>query len=85
MDFVNIELILTQLLMPDTKANILLLGCGAVGTLAAVTLEKSERATVTAVLRSNFTAVGQKGFTIDSIDHGSLTGWRPSHSGFSCY
>lgn len=83
MDFVNIELIQTQLLTPDTKANILLLGCGAVGTLAAVTLERSERATVTAVLRSNFTAV-EKGFAIDSIDHGSLTGWRPSHSGFSC-
>jgi ketopantoate reductase len=83
-DFVNIELILTQLLMPDTKASILLLGCGAVGTLAAVTLERSEHATVTAVLRSSFMAVEQKGFTIDSIDHGRLTGWRPSHSAFSC-
>jgi hypothetical protein len=82
-DLVNIELILTQLLTPDTKANLLLLGCGAVGTLAAVTLERSERTTVTAVLRSNFTGVYQKAFAIDSIDHGSLTGWCPSHSGFS--
>jgi hypothetical protein len=83
-DFVNIELILTQLLMPDTKANTLLPGCGAVGTLAAVTLGRSERATATAVLRSNFTALEQKGFAIGCIDHGSLTGWRPSRSGFSC-
>lgn len=65
--------------MADAGVNILLLGCGAVGTLAAVTLQKSNQATVTAVLRSNFAAVAKNGFTIDSVDHGKLSGWRPSH------
>jgi ketopantoate reductase len=66
--------------MTDAKVNVLLLGCGAVGTMAAVTLERSGCATVTAVLRSNFAAVKTEGFTIDSVDHGKLSGWRPSHS-----
>ncbi|KAH8700756.1 ketopantoate reductase PanE/ApbA C terminal-domain-containing protein [Talaromyces proteolyticus] len=65
--------------MFDTRANILLCGCGAVGTMAAVALERSGCAAVTAVLRSNFSVVEQKGFTIDSVDHGRLTGWHPSY------
>lgn len=68
--------------MADAGVNILLLGCGAVGTMAAVTLEKSEHATVTAVLRSNFATVEKNGFTIDSVDHGKISGWRPSYSEF---
>ncbi|KAL4781278.1 ketopantoate reductase PanE/ApbA C terminal-domain-containing protein [Aspergillus varians] len=64
--------------MADTKVNILLLGCGAVGTMAAVALEKSSHATVTAVLRSNFAAVEKQGFSIDSVDHGKLSCWRPT-------
>ncbi|KAL3442768.1 ketopantoate reductase PanE/ApbA C terminal-domain-containing protein [Aspergillus insuetus] len=65
--------------MTDAKVDVLLLGCGAVGTMAAVALERSGRATVTAVLRSHFAAVKTEGFTIDSVDHGKLSGWRPSH------
>lgn len=66
--------------MTDPRLNILLCGCGAVGTMAFVTLEKSGRAAVTAVLRSNFSKVKKEGFLIDSVDHGKLSGWRPSHS-----
>jgi ketopantoate reductase len=68
--------------MTDTRAHILLCGCGAVGTMAAITLERSGRAAVTAVLRSNLSVVEQRGFTIDSVDHGKLNGWRPSQSKF---
>ncbi|KAJ5726962.1 ketopantoate reductase PanE/ApbA C terminal-domain-containing protein [Penicillium malachiteum] len=65
--------------MTNPRANVLLCGCGAVGTMASVTLEKSGRAAVTVVLRSNFSKVEKEGFSIDSVDHGKLSGWRPSH------
>ncbi|KAJ5701085.1 ketopantoate reductase PanE/ApbA C terminal-domain-containing protein [Penicillium malachiteum] len=65
--------------MANPRANILLCGCGAVGTTASVTLEKSGCAAVTAVLRSNFSKVKKDGFSIDSVDHGKLSGWRPSY------
>jgi glutamate dehydrogenase/leucine dehydrogenase len=64
--------------MPLKKARVLILGGGAVGAIAAVNLEVGGLAEVTAVLRSNFKAVDEKGYIIKSIDHGKLTGWRPT-------
>lgn len=66
--------------VPDTKANVLLVGSGGVGTMAAYALEKGGKASVTAVLRSNYKAVADKGFDINSIQHGTIKGWRPSAS-----
>ena len=60
------------------KHKVCLIGSGGVGTIAAVVLEKSGRAEVTTVLRSRFEIVQQKGWDIDSVDHGVLRGWRPS-------
>lgn len=59
-------------------ANILLLGGGAVGTIAALNIESGKLGAVTAVLRSNFQAVQDHGYRIESVDHGKLTGWRPT-------
>ncbi|KAK3317197.1 6-phosphogluconate dehydrogenase [Cercophora scortea] len=59
------------------KANVLVVGSGGVGTMAAFALEKGGKASVTAVLRSNFPAVQQSGFDIKSLDHGDIQGWRP--------
>lgn len=67
----------------DSKARCLLVGGGGVGTMAAYNLEAGGKATVTAVLRSNFTAVERDGFSIDSIDHGKIEGWRPTESMYS--
>ncbi|KAL4961598.1 ketopantoate reductase family protein [Aspergillus stella-maris] len=64
---------------PDTKANILLFGSGAVGTIAALNIECGGLGEVTAVLRSNYQIVQDRGYTIDSVDHGKIKGWRPSH------
>lgn len=67
--------------MPDTsmpKRRVLVVGSGGVGTMVCVALERSGMASVTAVLRSNYEKVLQRGFEIDSIDHGKLSGWRPS-------
>ena len=60
------------------KYNICLIGSGGVGTIAAVVLEKSGRAKVTAIIRSRYNIVKEKGWDIDSVDHGMLRGWRPS-------
>lgn len=65
---------------PNKKANILLIGSGGVGTMAAYALEKGGKAQVTAVLRSNYAIVKEKGFDIYSIQHGEVRGWRPTTS-----
>jgi len=63
----------------ENKANVLVIGGGAVGTMTAYALEAGGRATVTMVLRSNYEAVMNSGFSIDSVDHGQhIHGWRPS-------
>ncbi len=63
-----------------SKSNILLVGSGGVGTMAAYALESGGKAAVTAVLRSNYAAVEKYGVTIDSIEHGQVQGWRPTKS-----
>ncbi|KAI9933128.1 hypothetical protein ASPWEDRAFT_42886 [Aspergillus wentii DTO 134E9] len=60
------------------KANVLLVGCGGIGTIAALNLELGAKATVTAVLRSNYEHVKANGFSIKSVDHGQVEGFRPS-------
>ena len=62
------------------KANILLVGSGGVGTMGAYNLEVGGLATVTAVLRSNYATVKQYGFSIVSMDHGQIQGWKPTNS-----
>ncbi|EXJ81506.1 2-dehydropantoate 2-reductase [Capronia coronata CBS 617.96] len=60
------------------KARILLVGSGGIGTMTALNLEQGGLASVTAVLRSNYAVVKERGFTIDSCDHGTFESWRPS-------
>lgn len=63
------------------NAKILLVGGGGVGTMAAYALETGGKADVTVVLRSNYNAVNENGFDIDSIQHGKgIKGFRPSAS-----
>ncbi|KIW88557.1 uncharacterized protein Z519_10603 [Cladophialophora bantiana CBS 173.52] len=61
-----------------SKANTLLIGCGGIGTISALNLEVGGRATVTAVLRSNFQEVSRRGFDIRSVDHGVVKGFKPT-------
>jgi ketopantoate reductase len=63
-----------------TKRGVLVIGAGGVGTMVCVALERSGKAAVTAVLRSNYEQVVKHGFDIESIDHGKLSSWRPSAS-----
>lgn len=65
--------------MPDTtKKTVLLVGGGAVGAIVALNLEAGGHANVTIVLRSNYNVVKEKGYQIDSCDHGKVKEWRPS-------
>jgi hypothetical protein len=56
------------------KANVLLFGGGAVGTIAALNIETGGLGAVTAVLRSNFGVVKDEEYTIESVDHGNRRG-----------
>lgn len=60
------------------KASVLLVGGGSVGAIAALNLESSKQAAVTIVCRSNYQAVREGGYTIESCDHGSIRNWKPS-------
>jgi glutamate dehydrogenase/leucine dehydrogenase len=66
-----------------SKLRVLIVGCGGVGTIAALNLESGGKAAVTAVLRSNFNIVAKRGFIVRSIDYGHLEGWRPSQGEIS--
>lgn len=68
--------------MTSDRARVLLVGCGGIGTIAALNLEAGGLAQVTAVLRSNFDVVKSNGFTIKSCEHGDKEGWRPTEGQF---
>lgn len=67
-----------------SKARILLVGSGGIGTITALNLEAGGLATVSCVLRSNYKNVTENGFKIDAIDHGQIASWRPTESKLMC-
>lgn len=64
----------------STKSSVLLIGVGGIGAIAALNLETGGRASVTAVLRSNYSVIKEKGFNFKSVDHGVVKGFKPSTS-----
>ncbi|KAF4556071.1 Ketopantoate reductase PanE/ApbA-like protein 3 [Elsinoe fawcettii] len=66
----------------ESQPRVLVVGGGGVGTIAALNLVAGGRARVTMVLRSNYQQVMDTGYTIESVDHGTLTDWQP-HEGLS--
>lgn len=63
--------------MSSPSINIVLIGSGGVGTVAALALSKCGRAKVTTVLRSTYKIVKEKGWDIDSVDYGEVRDWKP--------
>jgi len=61
------------------KSRILLIGCGGIGSIAALNLETGGKAEVTAILRSNYEAIKENGINFKSIDHGVVNGFRPTY------
>lgn len=58
--------------------NILIIGLGGVGAMAAYALELNDNVAVTAVIRSDYDIVTEKGFRIESVDYGVVECFRPS-------
>ena len=61
------------------KPNILLIGTGGVGTIVALGLTYTDKATVSVVVRSDYKKVKEEGWEINSVDYGQLKGWKPHH------
>lgn len=61
-----------------TKSKILIVGFGGVGILAGYTLELNGKAEVTAVVRSDFQQAAKSGYDIESVDYGTIKGFKPS-------
>ncbi|KAL1407825.1 hypothetical protein Q8F55_007260 [Vanrija albida] len=62
---------------PHDPVDILLVGLGSIGTVYALLLEKSGRARVSAVARSNYELYSTTGVRIDSDALGVIEGWKP--------
>lgn len=60
-----------------SRKNVLVVGAGGVGVIAALTLHLSGLAHVSMVVRSDYDRVIDDGYTIESVDHGDLLGWKP--------
>lgn len=65
--------------MTERKDNVLLIGMGAVGSIAAYALTCSGKSTVTCVVRSHYDLMVTKGLKIDSCDYGQKDGFKPDH------
>ena len=57
----------------------LIVGCGGVGVIAAYTLELCPEIEVTAVVRSDFDVVVERGYQIESVDYGTIGCYRPKN------
>ncbi|EED16127.1 hypothetical protein TSTA_012360 [Talaromyces stipitatus ATCC 10500] len=62
----------------SSKAHILTIGGGGVGTIVAYNIEEGGLATSQMVLRSNYDTVVTSGFSIESCDHGTIHKWKPA-------
>jgi tRNA A37 threonylcarbamoyladenosine dehydratase len=67
-----------QKLKRMAKTNVLVVGMGGLGVIAAVNLEAGGQATVSAVVRSAYDIVSSRGYMIDACDHGKIESWRPT-------
>lgn len=64
----------------DTKANVLLIGFGGVGTIVSYTLEHLGRAQVCAVaIKETYDAIANNGYRIESINYGIVESYIPTN------
>ncbi|KAH9851721.1 ketopantoate reductase PanE/ApbA C terminal-domain-containing protein [Lenzites betulinus] len=63
--------------MSSELQDICVVGFGAIGALYAYAFEKSGKARVTAVCRSNYDVLQEHGLHVDSERFGTHTGWKP--------
>ncbi|GAA5947009.1 hypothetical protein JCM3765_002115 [Sporobolomyces pararoseus] len=63
--------------MSDKPIDILLIGLGAVGTIYSWILSQNSNVQVTAIARSSYEAMNEKGIEIRSDKFGHFKGWKP--------
>lgn len=61
----------------DCKPNVLLIGAGGVGTIVAYGIDTVGKSNLSIVVRRDYGKVKQDGYTIESVDYGSVNGWKP--------
>ncbi|KAK4686277.1 hypothetical protein P7C73_g3854, partial [Tremellales sp. Uapishka_1] len=61
----------------DKPVDILLIGLGSIGSIYAYLLEKSGKARVTAVARSNYSLYTTSGVTLETERFGKIENWKP--------
>ncbi|CAH2351324.1 uncharacterized protein CLIB1423_03S03686 [[Candida] railenensis] len=59
--------------------NVLVVGAGGVGTIAALALTINKKCDVTLVVRSDYEHVIKYGYDIDSVTYGKINNWKPPH------
>jgi ketopantoate reductase len=69
----------------EPKYKVCLVGSGGIGTLASLALQESGEAHVTVVLRSNYDIIKEKGWKVDSVDHGIMESWRPNRGTYTFF
>ncbi|KAM3124724.1 hypothetical protein CJJ07_002322 [Candidozyma auris] len=62
-----------------TKPNVLVVGSGGVGSIAALALTLNNKCNVTLVVRSLFGKASTEGFEIKSVTYGEMHNWKPDH------
>ncbi|CCH40555.1 Glycerol-3-phosphate dehydrogenase [NAD(P)+] [Wickerhamomyces ciferrii] len=65
--------------MSESKPKVLIVGLGGVGIMAAYALEYGSKAEVTAVIRSDYDRVIEKGYELKSVDYGHIPNYKPSN------
>lgn len=62
-----------------SKFNVLLIGTGGVGTVVACGIDFAGKSNLSIVVRRDYSKVIETGYNIESIDYGSVKGWKPQN------
>lgn len=63
----------------ETKPNVIVIGAGGVGVIAALSLFYCNKSEVSLVVRSDYDHVTNEGYKILSCDYGEYENWKPHH------
>lgn len=63
----------------EEKPNVIVIGAGGVGVIAALSLFHAQKTEVSLVVRSDYHHVTKEGYKISSCDYGELSNWKPHH------
>lgn len=61
----------------EKLTEVIVIGAGGVGVIAALSLHRRGKSEVSLIVRSDYEQVKEHGYEIDSCDYGELQGWRP--------